>query len=341
MNVEEEAEPFFPTVSLVRMPVGLSPMLGDVLSDLFDSLKGRPNLAVQSYLVPPTRKKANIDRLIPGGTALLANAPWHLRRSTITRAAMGAFWRSFVYRAWSKMACKDDKNMVRLETCAPMGFRAGGTGGHPCRSVFCPHCHMRSALALFDKVSALQPWGEEVEALVVREEIPFRETMAGYEPARKPDILRHVRACLDSRESLAARTTGAALLESVPHNVNSYLVLVHRDRLQPVRRRLGRLRLALQKAGREVTVRTAVDLADGVRRAVDCCPLVLAASGHLLESSSTLHCLERYRADVHARRRIFLVTDPRKVRAMDVASQAPVATLAQEPLESAFGETGE
>lgn len=200
---------------------------------------------------------------------------------------------------------------------------------------------MRSSLALFDKVSKLQPWGSEVEALVVREEIPFRDTMAGYEPAGGADILRHVKACLDSRECLAVRTTGAAVLDSVPCNVNCYLVLVHRDRLQPVRRRLGRMRMRLQRAGREVAVRTAVDLADGVRRAMDCCPLVLAASRHLLESSATLHCLDKYRESVHNRRRTFLITDPRKVRATDVASQAPVATLAEEPLEAAFRETGE
>jgi hypothetical protein len=341
MKMEEEAGPFFPTVSLVRRPVGLCPMLGDVLSDMFNALKSQRNLAVQAYMVPPTRRNANIDKLIPDGGKLLADMPWHLRRSTITRAAIGAFWQSFVYRGWSQMTCCDSKNQARMMACAPMGFRAGLAMAHPCRSIFCPHCHMRSALALFDKVSELQPWGSEVEALVVREEIPFRDTMSGYEPSGETDILRHVKACLDSRECLGVRTTGASMLDSVPSNVNCYLVLVHRDRLQAVRRRLGRMRLSLQKAGRDVTVRTAVDLADGVRKAMDCSPVVLTASRHLLESSVTVHCLDKYRESLHNRRRIFLITDPRKVRATDVASEAPVATLAEEPLEAAFRETGE
>jgi len=290
---------------LSRRPPGLSPMLSEVLDDIIEPLAKNATPLISQHMLTPLKKYCKPGTSLDGilhNAHFLKDASASLHRSTLRRAAVGSLWKGAVNRILWQCPGSDDKAIKRQRKCAPMGFSSLEGQGFPCKSLFCPHCHCRSALSMSDRISQSIPWSDP-KFMVLRVEIPFHDTVVGFDPV--PSIWnRKVRTALENTECVCVRIAGATLNDRVPYSVESYLVISSTAAASRVRTRLSKIRTAMSFMGHIARLRNVATKDKAVAMAYKCCPLALIGMSKTTDANSMLHTLDSYQTAVYKAKRV-------------------------------------
>jgi len=335
-----------PAVS--RRPPGLSPFLAEVLNDVIDCMIKNATPVVNENLIGPIKalSKAGSDLApILYNSHLVSKVPHSLHISVLRRAALGSLWRRTVNKTLSQSVVLDEGRLSRQRACPPIGFVGSGASAQfPCRSLYCPHCHCRSALKTLDRFKKALP-EPDPNILVLRVENEFKDKLVGFE-ATPFHSNRRVRSALEGVECLCLRIRGACVNNEKPSSVESYMVVSASKKIHlSAYRKLSRLRAKMSAEGHVTRLKSEKSLEAGVARAYECCPLVLTTLSKTPDDNALLHCLDSYHDVMAGAKRVHVVagaklfTPPVQVAISEYAATLDVQGLDERLETLEIGET--
>jgi len=334
-------EKYLEKSTLSRRPPGLSPMLSEVLDDIIEPLAKNATPMIVEHMLTPFKKYCKPGTSLAGivhNSHWLKDPPASLHRSTLRRAAVGSLWLGSIKKIfWQSPGC-DDKSLKRQKACAPMGFGDTKLSAFPCKSLFCPHCHCRSALSTYDRLSRSIPWSDP-KFMVLRVEIPFQDSVVGFN-AVPSTWNRKIGTALENLECFCIRVAGATLNDRVPYSVESYLVVSSASAISKVQAKLSKIRTAMSLSGNTVRLRNVATKDKAIALAYRCCPFTLIGISKTPDANSMLHTLDSYQSMRYKTKRVHccaglkilnrpLVTGPIQIVQAGVAQLADADTLTE------------
>ena len=314
---EEELSDYSDKVWLYHRPFNMTPMLNKVQNKIIDSLVQNANTDVHYGLIRHLKIKQDREQLnhILGNTYFLDSgaemSTWH-KISVVKRTALGIFWKRFSRVCLNSLASAVEGTIKRSYACEPMGFFDVSTRSRrfPCRNLFCPNCYLRQTNCTRKKLVSLLSGGqtpENITAVIVRSNSPFKDRCYGFEADIPKDITRLISKKLTSKEYVGVKTAGAVVHKRIPYFANRVAVMSVKDPTADFSKLLTPIKkyLLQRYPERQVKIYPVVGLDNICSELYDCCPICLAGITDLNLRSSTLqHTLDDFKQQIRSKKRI-------------------------------------